>query len=283
MKLNEQIHKNLYRPYYRGQRLDYDENMSSFKNEKFYTTNLYYAYFCAKRENGHIIEYRLKNEVNIFNQKSKTDYFVLHKYFIDNHMPTRKLELLKDSDWTYIFESDENRNDTLNIIKNELKYDGFFNYEYSNDMKIDIERNNFPIKYPFNEKNPAIGLFNKDAMKIIDEYKLEDIALSDSFNEYKNAEAAFIKKFFEDIVESTKDKNHAYQIIFKDITSKYNLLLDENDALEILNNCYNKWTPQKIKEIRIAKLKMLLDCASIKLNEDQRNEILEKIKNEENS
>ena len=284
MKLNEQIHKNLYRPYYRGQRLDYDESKSNFKDKKFYTTNLFYAYFKAIEEKGNIIEYRLKNEVNIFNIKSKNDKLILHgdlmKLGLDFACGTL-LNNSSDTDWTYISNGDENRDIIIDIVKN-LGYDGFFNYEYTNDFKRYIRQNRLHIEYPMTDKNPAICVFNKDIFTKIGEYSIEDIKYSDDLNKFKKAEENFIRNFF-DYLKDKDDRETSYNMILDDIKKQKFLLLSNDEALSILNDCYSEWTPQKIKEANIKHLEWILNSKRFKISEIDRKNLFERLSDLKNN
>ena len=86
MLIQEQFHKNLYRSYFRGYVNRYDKKKAIFKNFSYYTTSpLYALYFAKNYDNWTVSEYRLKDQVNIFNARSKKDFFALHKYLIDNN------------------------------------------------------------------------------------------------------------------------------------------------------------------------------------------------------
>lgn len=135
MALTEQIHKNLYRSYFRGHLWDYDKSLANFQNMSFYTTNPVYALFYAGKS-GIVSEYMLKREANIFNARSKTDFYTLHKYVNDNSLSISydEVSAMKDDDWLCVLKGNKNINKILNAIE-KLGYDGFFNFEYTKKFK----------------------------------------------------------------------------------------------------------------------------------------------------
>lgn len=228
MILEEQIHKNIYRSYYRGQAKDWDSSKASFKNERFFTTDPFYAYFYAYSENRIVAEYKLKNKVNIFNLKSKTDYFALHKYFVENQMNYMLgfLDKLKEGDWSFTLGSDSARQDVLNIIKS-LGYEGFFNYEYNEEMKEIIEIEKIGIKYPLTEKSPAIGIFNKDVFREVKKWDLE--------------------KAFKRIA-SELNREKAQIKLLKKLEKGFFLALSENEVLGLIEKCFEQNSPELLEK-----------------------------------
>jgi len=244
MLLNEQLYKNFYRPYFRGQRKDWDIEKANFKNESYFTTSPFYAYFYARgEEEGVVIEYRLNNNVNIFNLNSKKDYFTLHKFLIDSNENKllRCLNDLKNNDWTFVLNGDDNRNELLSIVK-ELGYDGFFNYEYIESMRSDLDI--AEIKYPLVDKNPAIGVFNSGVFKKVAEYQKEEIKNIGNWKPYIEFEKKYISQLFS-IYE--KDRENAYSEIMARFADGYFLALDENEFIEYTNDMYEKYDPIVLK------------------------------------
>ncbi len=248
MILEEQIHKNIYRSYYRGQAKDWDSSKASFKNERFFTTDPFYACFYAYSENGIVAEYKLKNKVNIFNLKSKTDYFALHKYFVENQMNYMLgfLDKLKEGDWSFTLGSDSARQDVLNIIKS-LGYDGFFNYEYNEEMKEIIENEKIGIKYPLTEKSPAIGVFNKNVFREVKKWNLEELKKQDFWEKYKTAEKEYLEKAFKRIA-SELNREKAQIKLLKKLENGFFLALSENEVLGLIEKCFEQNSPELLEK-----------------------------------
>lgn len=192
MILDEQKHKNLYRKYYQGKRLDYSSSKCTFRNEDYFTTQPMYAYYYATKDtnNGVVTEYVLKNGINVFNAQCKTDLFKLHKYAVDNNvhwLDMSKIERLKLEDWTYVLRGDDKRGILIEIIKT-LGYDGFFNYEYTENMKKELLGKGYPIPNVL-PKEPAIGIFKEGIfIKVRDFKNLKSILSLDSAQKYKCTE-----------------------------------------------------------------------------------------------
>lgn len=198
MLIQEQFHKNLYRSYFRGYLDGYDKEKAIFKNFSYYTTSpLYALYYAKKYNNWTVSEYKLKDQVNIFNARSKKDFFALHKYLIDNneHYFISKIEDLKYRDWSGLF-GDEKREELLNIIKH-LGYDGFFNFEYDIIFKHMLTEKYNVTYLPVMDSNPAIGVLNSNIfIKINDFHSVEDMKNLEQIKKYKNSELENIKAGF---------------------------------------------------------------------------------------
>lgn len=238
MLLNEQKHKNLYRSYFKGYRKDYDKNKSYFKDINFYTTSPLYALFYAEK-NGIVSEYKLKNEVDIFNARSKNDFYKLHKYINDNHISISYdlINRLKNEDWVYVLNGDENRQIILNILI-LLGYDGFFNFEFTKNAKKFFRENYWPIySLPTTDSNPAVGAFKNIFIHINDYYDINNLLEYNEIVEFKDEEKSRIEYEFE-YNKNKFNKDFAYEIGIKQ--SDGWLTLNKDEAIEILNICYNK-------------------------------------------
>ncbi len=247
MLLNEQLYKNFYRPYFRGQRKDWDIGKANFKNESYFTTSPFYAYFYAKgEENGVVVEYRLNNNINIFNLKSKKDYFTLHKFLVDSNenKMLKCLDDLKNNDWTFIIGGDDKRAELLDIIK-KLGYDGFFNYEYTKSMRRDLD--DFDIKYPLFDKNPAIGVFNSNVFKKVATHQGDDIKKVGNWEPYIESEKEYISQLFAFYKD---DRQGAYSEAETKFAEGYFLALDANEFVEYTNDVYAKYNPIALKRRR---------------------------------
>lgn len=237
MILNEQLYKNLYRPYFRGYRDDYDEDKKIFKGFSYFTTNPLYALYYAKNNDIWVLsEYRLKNKINIFNARSKKDYFTLHSFLIKNNMgdKIKLLDKLKDHDWAFILEE---RDEFLDIIES-LGYDGFFNYEYDKEMKKEILLQDKNAHLPSTDSNPAIGVINKDIFIKVQDYTSINEALSiDIVSDYKLKEIELLKEQFH-LLKRTVNKDFAFNKCLSNI-SKW-LVLSKNEVAKLINELYDE-------------------------------------------
>lgn len=248
--LNEQVHKNLYRSYFCGHQDDYDLSKATFKNISFYTTNPLYALFYAKK-NKHwkVTEYKLKDKVNIFNARSRTDFDKLHKYINENSIPISfdTLEDLKDHDWSYCLGSDEKRNEVLDIIFG-LGYDGFFNYEYDKIMKRDIEAMEYDVDIPDTNNNPAIGILSNDVfIKVKDYHSVEELLKFDIVSDFLEDEKKKVKRNY-NWLRNKFGKDTAYNGSMA-ATDKY-LVLSVDEAVELVNDAVLNYKEPTIDELK---------------------------------
>ena len=187
MILNEQTYKNLNGPYYIGRMKGYDRSKALHNNYFYLTTDLLYAIFYAGRE-GTIEEYRLKHGINIFNAKSEKDYYILRLALLKDPVLnkfTRYLDDLKTKDWTFVLGGFKNCNKIFDLLIN-LGYDGYFNYEYTSDLKDDLEKR--LINPPVFESEPAIGILNTDSFRKVAEYGYDVFKDTDAFDRLKELE-----------------------------------------------------------------------------------------------
>lgn len=246
MILNEQLYKNLYSSYFRGYRDDYDEDKRRFKDFSYFTTSPLYALFYAKRyDNWVLSEYRLKNQINIFNARSKKDYFTLHSFLIKNNMGDKieLLDKLKDHDWAYTLNGDNNKSNFLNIIK-QLGYDGFFNYEFDKKTKKILSQY---LSVPNTDNNPAIGVIDKNIfIKVKDYYSIDKALSLKQISDYKEQEIQILENNF-NLIKSVFNKD----IAFKSCMLKANdyLVLSSTEVIELINELYNKKLDENKKQL----------------------------------
>lgn len=234
MKLSEQWHKNLKRSYFRGEQPDYSEGLSLFKDIKFYSVNPLYAIFYAGK-NGIVSEYKLKEKVNIFNAKSNTDFYKLHKYVNENSLdiPFKTLEDLKKEDWIYVLGNNDKRETLLGIIK-FLGYDGFFNYEFSKGFVEHLHTKFTNCRNePHTSNNPAIGIFDdKDAfIHINDYYSIEQLCKFESVLDFKEDEIEKLKAEFRGNRYNC-GIDEAYKMTYDNLDL---FILSQEEAVDILN------------------------------------------------
>lgn len=192
MLLDEQVYKN-HRAYYFGRRNDYDRNKAKFSNWYFLTNNVLYATFYSGLD-GYISECYIEKPLNIFNAKCSTDYNKLEKYITENNikLPLLDLRKLKNNDWTFALDGDENRSDLLDIIL-KLGYDGFYNNEYVVEPDLFLPS---IIKKPLTNNNPSIGIKSLDNINVIRTYKgQKNFMKVQAFADKNKEESERIKEF----------------------------------------------------------------------------------------
>lgn|SRR5574344_364380 len=155
----EQIYNSKNRIYWHGTKSSINSQLAHF-NCIYLTLNPKYALSYAKLDNGdgfgNIYQANINKKLNIFNAKSQTDYKLLQNLLIANKkysIYSVQFERLKSQDWSEIFNGDENRNAVIDMLKS-AKYDGWFNYELDEIMKL----NGFSRYGMLNV--PSIGIFD---------------------------------------------------------------------------------------------------------------------------
>lgn len=238
MLISEQKYTNLNRIYYHGQIENFKEDFRIF--DEFYLTNtfMYAMYYAFDKEHnfGKIIEYRLREKINIFNMKSKKDEGTLRVY-LHNHNPEliKYIEKLKNNDWSTLLKS--NRQVLINIIKS-LGYDGYFNYELDKNS-VDALHKKGIFKYSdLVLKSPSIGIFNKNILTQVNVWNKNNISKNVNYSNIKEREINYLKDL---AITKLLDEKQNFKIqIF--ITNMYEqcLTLSEDDTLQVLKNITKK-------------------------------------------
>lgn len=173
MILTEQKIKRIGRRFWRGSKYKNWQKSKSPYNCLYVTGDLFYAITYLKseefdfRENGYLIEYTLKDKINIFNARYYKDYRKLEDWCrVHNPEFLKVLPKLKDYDWLDVL-SITNRNRLIDILKG-LGYDGFFNIENKQGKilrRIETIRNEDDL-YGFS----GLGIFDEKCLNIFREY-----------------------------------------------------------------------------------------------------------------
>lgn len=207
MILTEQLYKNLNRPYYHGSSTGRIESIYKRFNCFYITTKLIYAanYALSEDQNiGKVYEFGLKENLNIFNAKSKQDIFKL-KLFIRKNRPDWKNDWywkgLESEDWSYIFSNTEkiSREDFIQCIQ-EIGYDGYFNFEWTenyknqNDVQFSLEKEL--------ENSPGLGIFDISKLKQLAIYGYEDLFQFESFRNLHSQEIENLKSHINTLYKS---------------------------------------------------------------------------------
>lgn len=180
--MNEQKYTNLNRIYYHGYREDNPQLKSCDQYEFYITTSFLYAASYAGKE-GYVEAFKLKQEANILNLKSKKDYELLNKYKMN---PSS----LIGRDWFSYFNGDfYKRNEYLKKLKN-LGYDGYFNYEIDDELVWHSIIANKCINTLY-KQSPSIGIFNKNILQKIE--TINNPTKDERIKQYKSLELEYIE------------------------------------------------------------------------------------------
>lgn len=228
MILNEQTYKNLNRPYYIGRMKGYDKSKALHKLT-YLTTDLKYAILYSKYD-GYIEEYRLKSGINVFNARSKSDYLKLRLALLKDpelNTFTSCLDNLKDEDWSVVLKGFGNRDKVINLLKS-LGYDGFFNYEYTNEVAEKLRADNEIVPVISNE--PAIGVLDADFFNKVGTITSDELQKTDAFKDFKKLETADVKSRCFDFMVKNKLPRELTKAIISNV--EYFTLTDkEKDQL----------------------------------------------------
>lgn len=231
MILTEQMYKNLYRPYYHGQRYkDLDKTKALFSCY-YLSTDPYYAYQYA-RHDGYIKVHYLKKGLDICNLKSKTDKrrveAFCRKVGITDVLAL--LDNLSKEDWLDCFQSAEVRDSFVDALQS-LGYDGFFNNEAPDEINGVLPKSKGRLGFP------SIGIF--DESSILTEKTLKGY---DEFLDLKRMQRAlenekeYFKRILYDIYNDYGELNPSKVNEALRMLEKATCLIQQKDALEVLNN-----------------------------------------------
>lgn len=253
MILTEQELKKYKRPYFQGREKNYNRDKAYFKNRDFLTTNFIYAAFYAKKD-GVITEYDLKENINIFNARCKTDFNKLINYNkVNLQVPEETLYKLKNEDWCYVLLGSNFREIFIEAVI-KLGYDGFFNFEFSNAMNREYAiANKFILDF---KCGPAIGVLNKNAFTIKRTYNgIKEFNQVENLEKYKNQEKDAFSSTYNFLINN---KHLTKEEILKYFKQDSILLTDEElkdllfsgDFEKIYNESKSAfWTKEKFEEL----------------------------------
>lgn len=231
MILTEQMYKNLYRPYYHGQRYKDRDKTKALFSCYYLSTDPYYAYQYAGHD-GHIKVHYLKKGLDICNLKSKTDKrrveAFCRKVGITDVLAL--LDKLSKEDWLDCFQSAEVRDSFVDALQS-LGYDGFFNNEASDEINGVLPKSKGRLGFP------SIGIF--DESSILTEKTLK------GYNEFLDLkrmqkalenEKEYFKRILYDIYNDYGELNPSKVNEALRMLEKATCLIQQKDALEVLNN-----------------------------------------------
>lgn len=241
MFITEQLYRKINKLYYHGQSYkDRDNSLVEFNNCYYLTPDPYYA-FNYSGINGYIKILKLKQNLNLCNFNSKQDQKILETYIRKHNtiLSVEDINDLKYNDWIDVFDNIENREIFLDLLK-ALGYDGFFNYENTNNLS----------RFYLKDKQPgfpAIGIFDtNNLIEIKTLYKINEFLEIDRIKNIFKKEKEFLKNQLFNLYqkEGPLSSENVNKLLKRNSIKYYIDLLTEGDIIKILNT----FNPDEIKE-----------------------------------
>lgn len=263
MTLTEQQYKNLNRRYFHGSqngRLNPKEGRQDFLylSNSFVYSSMYACQIDPLR--GKVFEFRLKEGLNIFNAKCKSDLLRLKLYARKNNIDWEKLE---KEDWSLL----KSKSSIIELIR-KLDFDGFFDWEWTDSLRNyrkEVERE---LKGQFLDNSPAVGIFDVEKLKQVQTYQYSDYFEFDDFVKIYNVEKQTLKNYAGTLYVNEKDLYPAILYYAQD----HFLFLTEKDLEETLNSMssYVKSTKFEIMDI-------LDECLKFSVSKNGKYELTEEL------
>lgn len=200
------------------------------------------TYACISgREKSKVFEFRLKEGLNIFNARSKTDIMALRvgikkaniKFFEKWYE-----QGLQNEDWTFLLRNENKKDRTIQVIK-DLGYDGFFNYEWTEKSKAyqGIHVRNI-------EDKPAVGIFDIEKLKQVAVYSYESYFEFESFAKEFDTEKLELKNYVNALKRNKP--NYDIKVFALEYAKERTPFLPQKDVEDILENSKLKESEKNI-------------------------------------
>lgn len=227
MILTEQQYKNLNRRYFHGSqngRLNPKESRQNF----LYLSNsfVYSSMYACQIDplQGKVFEFRLKEGLNIFNAKCKSDLLKLKLYTRKNNIDWEKLE---KEDWSLL----KSKGSIIELIRG-LGFDGFFDWEWTDNLRKYREEVEGELKSQFLDTSPSVGIFDVEKLKQVQIYQYSDYFEFGDFVKIYKDEKQTLKNYAGTLYVNGKDLYPAILFYAQD----HFLFLTEKDLEETLND-----------------------------------------------
>lgn len=257
MVINEQLYRNLNRPYYRGIPYDRIDYSKSRYNCVYLTNSFAYAVMYSYKDNnehGYVYEYHLAENMNIFNAKSKRDVLKLKSEirkqlrespefsatFKNFDFNDSFFEQLSRYDWASVFKDDKRRDIFAEAAK-VAGFDGFFNFEWH---RKSVQDNG--IEFGFEsvlDQSPAVGIFNIEKMKVVRRFSFDEFFSFNDFVKAHNEDLDKLKQYVSNLYNNGVDEYEdlaydyaAQSLLFLDIDEVADIVSDPEDLDESLKN-----------------------------------------------
>lgn len=263
MILTEQQYKNLNRRYFHGSqngRLNPKESRQNFLylSNSFVYSSMYACQIDPLR--GKVFEFRLKEGLNIFNAKCKSDLLKLKLHARKNNIDWEKLE---KEDWSLL----KSKGSIIELIRG-LGFDGFFDWGWTDNLRNyrkEVERE---PKGQFLDTSPAVGIFDVEKLKQVQTYQYSDYFEFEDFVKIYKAEKRTLKNYAGTLYVNEKD---LYPAILYYAQDRF-LFLTEKDLEETLNDIsdYVKSTEFEIMDV-------LDECLKFGVSKNGKYELTEEL------
>lgn len=263
MILTEQQYRNLNRRYFHGSQNGRLNSKESRQNFLYLSNSFVYSSMYACQIDplcGKVFEFRLKEGLNIFNAKCKSDLLKLKLYTRKNNIDWEKLE---KEDWSLL----KSKGSIIKLIRG-LGFDGFFDWEWTDNLRKYRKEVEGELKGQFLDKSPAVGIFDVEKLKQVQIYQYSDYFEFDDFVKIYKAEKQTLKNYAGTLYVNKKDLYPAILFYAQD----HFLFLTEKDLEEALNDVsdYVKSTEFEIMDI-------LDECLKFRVSKNGKYELTEEL------
>lgn len=263
MVLTEQQYKNLSRRYFHGSQ-NGKLNPKESRQDFLYLSNsfVYSSMYACQIDplHGKVFEFRLKEELNIFNAKCKSDLLKLKLYARKNNIDWKKLE---KEDWSLL----KSKASIIELIR-DLGFDGFFDWEWTSNLRKYRENVEGELKGQFLDTSPAVGIFDVEKLKQVQTYQYSDYFEFDDFVKIYNIEKQALKNYASTLYINEKDLYPA--ILY--YTQDHFLFLTEKDLEEVLNNISDY-----VKSTEFEIMNILDECLKFGISKNGKHELTEEL------
>ena len=263
MILTEQQYKNLNRRYFHGSqngRLNSKESRQNFLylSSSFVYSSMYACQIDPLR--GKVFEFRLKEGLNIFNAKCKSDLLKLKHSVKKNNIDWEKLE---KEDWSLL----KSKGSIIELIR-ELGFDGFFDWEWTDNLRKYRKEVEGELKGQFLNASPAVGIFDVEKLKQVSTYQYSDYFEFNDFVKIYKAEKQTLKNYAGTLYVNGKD---LYPAILFYAQDRF-LFLTEKDLEETLND-----VSDYVKSDNFEIMDILDECLKFGVSKNGKYELTEEL------
>lgn len=256
MLLSEQNYTNLNRIYYHGVRFNSLALYRARFNSLYITPSFNYAAVYSYKNDlthGRVFSYKLKQSLNIFNARSKKDIENLKKHFKSNYITLgdRKYKLSEDfvldylasRDWILVFDKNISLRDRFVEILKDVGYDGFFNFEWQEDLKKHLHNEKIA---PSIYNQPAVGIFNLANLQQLESFSYQDFFKFDEFRTVYEKDKKLLASYLSNIVTLTDEDSETVEVLGLEYASRNSCFLEEEDVFNIVDQVQK--APEKFLE-----------------------------------
>lgn len=263
MILTEQQYTNLNRRYFHGSqngKLNSKEGRQNF----LYLSNsfVYSAMYACQIDSlqGKVFEFRLKEGLNIFNAKCKSDLLKIKLSARKNNIDWERLE---KEDWSLL----KSKGSIIELIRG-LGFDGFFDWEWTDNLRKYRKEVEGELKGQFLDTSPAVGIFDVEKLKQVSTYQYSDYFEFEDFVKIYKAEKQTLKNYAGTLYINGKNLYPAILFYAQD----HFLFLTEKDLEETLNDISDY-----VKRAEFEIMDVLDECLKFGVSKNGKYELTEEL------